>query len=562
MRVLLVDDQPIFRDPVAMGLESMGFEVQCADSATQALDLMARFLPHVVVADLSMPAINGLEFVKYLRSRGHYRLTPVIMLTAHSDQRFIIEAAKLGIRDYLLKSTFSLLDLVQRIRNLDGNPSQVHSSPSSLPGSGMPAGGAGNPPSGSPGQAATPSFELPRIPLQTLLDGVALRALKPQATKMIGMCASPEIGLMDLEGELKQDPMLAARVLQTANTTTYRRGSPVNKLGEAISLLGLTNLRNVVASSVIEDGLLTDLVEEDAWRSWQNSLALARLMGEVDDPRVGPFPGSGYILGLCANLPQMLLTQFIGDRYSLIRDWAEANKQTPATVIETIFSHPLDEIYQGILLKIGLPSKIAEPVAEYAQAAMGAGIEMLSRTARVMDAANQWCRAMGFCMLPFQTVRAVTRDELRETPSLGKIPFRLGEIRNEVMALSYEYTRDSKALRKVLEKPFFTARDDLRVAFHCEPWVVADGPIHQLIGSLCRSETVELQNFDDPKWTGLVVVTDNPKEMFPMGVPTKAPLLILHRVSLKKDDLPKGERVGALRLPCSMSDIARAVQSF
>jgi CheY-like chemotaxis protein len=558
MRVLLVDDQPVFRDPVAMGLESMGFDVMCADSATQALDHLARFLPQVVVVDLSMPAINGLEFVKYLRSRGHYRLIPVIMLTAHSDQRFIIEAAKLGIRDYLLKSSFSLLDLVQRIRNYEGGMGQGHSSLHGIPGSSVP----GDPSSGVPNQAVAPPFELPRIPLQTLLDGVALRALKPQAARMIGMCASPEIGLMELEGELKQDPMLAARVLQTANTTTYRRGSPVNKLGEAISLLGLTNLRNVVASTVIEDGLLTDLVEEDAWRSWQNSLALARAMGEIDDPKVGPFPGSGYILGLCANLPQMLLTQFWGDRYRPIRDWAEANKQSPAKVLETIFSHPLDEIYQGILLKIGLPPKIAEPVVEFTQATMGAGIELLSRTARVMDAANQWCRAMGFCMVPFQTIRAVTRDELRDTPSLGKIPFRLGEIRTEVMSLSYEYTRESKPLRKILEKPFFAMRDDIRLALHCDPWVVADGPVHQLLGSLCQSETVDLQFFDDPKWTGLVVVTDNPKGMFPMGLPTKAPLLILHRVALKKEDLPSGARVGALRLPCAMADIARAVQSI
>lgn len=557
-RVLLVDDQAVFRDPVAMGLESMGFQVMCADSATQALDVMARFQPQVVVADLSMPAINGLEFVKYLRSRGHYRLTPVIMLTAHSDQIFIIEAAKLGIRDYLLKSSFSLLDLVQRIRNHEGSPGQVHSSPSGLPGSSAP----GDPSSGMPLKAAAPPFELPSISLQTLLEGVALRALKPQAARMIGMCASPEIGIMELEGELKQDAMLAARVLQTANTTTYRRGAPVNKLGEAISLLGLTNLRNVVASSVIEDGLLTDLVEEDAWRAWQNSLALARAMGEIDDPKVGPFPGSGYILGLCANLPQMLLTQFLGERYRQIRDWAETNKQAPAKVLETIFGHPLDEIYQGILLKIGLPGKISEPIVEFTQATTGGGIEMLSRTARVMDAANQWCRAMGFCMLPFQAIRAVTREELKETPSLGKIPFRLGEIRTEVMSLSYEYTRESKTLRKILEKPFFTMREDIRLALHCDPWVVADGPLHQLLGALCRTETVGLQQFDDPKWTGLVVVTDNPKGMFPMGVPSKVPLLVLHRIALKKEDLPTGARVGALRLPCPMSDIARAVQSF
>jgi len=555
MRVLLVDDQPVFRDPVAAGLESMSIEVACADSATQALDLMARFHPDVVVADLAMPAINGLEFIKYLRSRGHYRLTPVIMLTAHNDQRFIIEAAKLGIRDYMLKSSFSLLDLVQRLRSrfTEASGSQ---SPSSVPVSSVLLDPS------PPGDASVPPIELPTITLQQLLDGVALKALKPQAAKMLGMCASPEIGIADLEKEVRMDPVLSARILQEANTTTYRRGSPANKISEAISLLGLTNLRNIVASSVIEDGVLTDLVEEDAWRAWQHSLAMARSMGEIDDAKVGPYPGSGYILGLCFNLPLMLIVQFLGDRYRPIRDWAEAQRMAPAKAVEKVFGHPIDEIYQGILLKIGLPGQISNFVVEALQANAGVGLDGLSRTARVMDAANHWCRANGFAMLPFHPLRAVTREELRETPALGKIPFRIGEIRTEVMSSSYEYLRDSKALRKILEKPFFTQRGDIRVAMHCDSWVVADGPIHQFLANLCDLQIVALDHFDDPKWTGLVVVTDNPKGMFPMGVPTKAPLLVLHRTALKKEDLPQGARVGALRLPCSMNEIARAVQSF
>jgi len=556
MRIMLVDDQPIFRDPVAMGLEGCGYTVACADSATQALDLLARFMPQLVVVDLSMPAINGLEFIKYLRSRGHYRLLPVIMLTAHSDQTFIIEAAKLGVRDYLLKSSFSLLELNQRIQNHMAKMSPSHQ-PSSVP---ISSGAEGNLPPGQ--QNAAVSSELPKISMDELLKGVSLLALKPQAAKVMAICASPDASLAELEAELKQNPILAAKILQVVNTTTYRRGAPINKLNDAISLLGMTNLRNVVSAAVVEDGILTDMVEEDAWRAWQNSLALARVMGFVDDPKIGPFPGSGYILGLCANLAPMLVANFMGERYQLIRSHCESHKVSPIKALESIFGHPIEEIYSEVLARIGLPELISTVLTEFSSLNSGASFESMSRTVRVMDASNQWCRAMGFAMLPFMPLRAVSKDEVRETPSLGKIPFQLGEIRTEVMSLSYEFTRDSKQLRKILEKPYFTQREDIKVAVHCDPWVMPEGPIHHFLSNICDAQAVELDDFDDPKWTGLVIVSDTPMGKFPMGVPSKAPLLVLHRVHLEKKDLPQGERVGALRLPCAMSEIARAVQSF
>jgi len=559
MRIMLVDDQAIFRDPVAMGLEGCGYTVTCADSATQALNLLARFMPQLVVVDLSMPAINGLEFIKYLRSRGHYRLLPVIMLTAHGDPAFIIEAAKLGVRDYLLKSSFSLLELNQRIQAHMAKMSPGQQ-PSSLPMSSSVVDVL--PPPGQHQTAIAPSSELPKISMEELLNGVSLLALKPQAAKVMAICASPDASLAELEAELKQNPVLAAKILQVVNTTAYRRGAPVNKLNDAISLLGMTNLRNVVSSAVVEDGILTEMVEEDAWRAWQNSLALARVMGAVDDPKIGPFPGSGYILGLCANLAPMLVANFMGDRYQMIRSHCESHKVSPFKALEQIFGHSTDEIYSEVLARVGLPEQITSVLTEFSSINSGASFESMSRTVRVMDASNQWCRAMGFSMLPFMPLRAVSKEEARETSALAKVPSQLGEIRTEVMSLSYEFTRDSKQLRKILEKPFFTQREDIRVALHCDPWVMAEGPIHQFLSNICDAHVANLEDFDDPKWTGLVIISDTPQGKFPMGVPSKTPLLVLHRVHLEKKDLPQGERVGALRLPCPMSELARAVQSF
>jgi len=555
-RLLLVDNQAAFREPLAVGLESYGFDVAQADSATQALNTLASFHPQVLVVDIVLPTIDGFEFIKYLRSRGHYRNLPVILLSAFSDQTNIVKAAKLKIRDYLLKSSFSLPDLIQRIQAYSSEPLPLLFTPPSSVAPGLSS------EESHPGSDGDSREQLPHFSMREFLDGIALHALKPHAARVLELCCNPEVTLSDIEEELKLSASLVAKVLQIANSAAYNRGAPVHNLINAIAVMGITNLRNIASGAVIQEGFLGGLAEEDAWRAWQASLACARLMGKLNDPEIGPFPGSGYMLGLCANLVPMLVSQFLGDHYRLVRDWSEDHRRSFFETFEVLFSGSIEAIYWEALRKVGLPEPLAMALSEYAGFAAGTIATSPSRTTRALDAIVQECRGMGFAMLPSLPIRPITREDLRTIPALGSIPFQIEGVREDVMVRSFDFTRDSKAMRHVLERPLFTNQSGLHVALYCDSWVVPDGPIHLFLGGISDVATVDRERLAEAGWKGIVLVSDAPREILPTGAPGGVPLLVLHRTPLEIDELPFGPNVSHLRLPCAMSELAHIVQSF
>jgi two-component system phosphate regulon response regulator PhoB len=128
--VLVVDDMAVFRDPIAASLGLAGFKTVKAADGLQGLDALREHRPDLVLLDLSMPNLDGLSVLRAIRRDPVSGQVPVIMLTALTDKKFIIDAAKLGVRDYLLKSRFSLTELAERVRSaLAAEPGVAQSCP-------------------------------------------------------------------------------------------------------------------------------------------------------------------------------------------------------------------------------------------------------------------------------------------------------------------------------------------------------------------------------------------------------------------------------------------------
>lgn len=102
-RILVVEDEDKLRRVVQLHLESTGFEVDGAPTAEQALPLAT--VANVVITDLRLPGMNGLEFIQQLQSRGIQ--VGVIVMTAHGSIDTAVEAMKLGAADFIEKP-FSL----------------------------------------------------------------------------------------------------------------------------------------------------------------------------------------------------------------------------------------------------------------------------------------------------------------------------------------------------------------------------------------------------------------------------------------------------------------------
>jgi DNA-binding response OmpR family regulator len=110
-RVLVVDDEPMVREVVATYLARDGFAVDVACDGAAALAQWRAVRPDLVVLDLMLPGIGGLDVLRRLRAEGD---TPVIVLTARADETDRVSGLELGADDYVVKP-FSPRELAARV---------------------------------------------------------------------------------------------------------------------------------------------------------------------------------------------------------------------------------------------------------------------------------------------------------------------------------------------------------------------------------------------------------------------------------------------------------------
>jgi two-component system, chemotaxis family, chemotaxis protein CheY len=109
-RFLVIDDEHYTRKVIRTLLMTMGVKsIQEAPDGRAGLEVIRTFAPHIVLVDWEMPGLDGPGFVRAVRSPDTfpYPDVPIIMLTAHGERSRVMEAARLGINEYLLKPVSS-----------------------------------------------------------------------------------------------------------------------------------------------------------------------------------------------------------------------------------------------------------------------------------------------------------------------------------------------------------------------------------------------------------------------------------------------------------------------
>ena len=113
--VLVADDDPDVRDVVVFKLEQSGYDVLVAEDGGAALELARSAIPDLVVLDVMMPRMTGLDVCRELRARQSTARIPVILLTARAQEGDIERGFAWGADDYLTKP-FSPRELASRVR--------------------------------------------------------------------------------------------------------------------------------------------------------------------------------------------------------------------------------------------------------------------------------------------------------------------------------------------------------------------------------------------------------------------------------------------------------------
>jgi two-component system phosphate regulon response regulator PhoB len=114
-RILVVDDEEDLLELVRYNLAKEGYQVTCLATGEEALEEARKLLPDLIVLDLLLPTVDGLEVCRRLKADSKTKHIPVIMLTAKTEEADVVAGLELGAEDYVTKP-FSPRVLIARVR--------------------------------------------------------------------------------------------------------------------------------------------------------------------------------------------------------------------------------------------------------------------------------------------------------------------------------------------------------------------------------------------------------------------------------------------------------------
>jgi DNA-binding response OmpR family regulator len=116
-KILVVDDEAILVETIAYNLEQAGYRVVTAADGSSALDAARSEIPDLIILDVMLPGMDGLEVCRQLRKESGTATTPIVMLTAKSDEIDKVVGLEVGADDYVTKP-FGRRELLARVRAL------------------------------------------------------------------------------------------------------------------------------------------------------------------------------------------------------------------------------------------------------------------------------------------------------------------------------------------------------------------------------------------------------------------------------------------------------------
>lgn len=113
--IIIVEDEPDIIDVLSYNLKREGFRVTAAQDGATGLDLIQTELPNLVLLDLMLPGMDGLDVCRHLKNSDRTKSVPVIMLTAKGEESDVVLGLGIGADDYITKP-FSPKELIARVK--------------------------------------------------------------------------------------------------------------------------------------------------------------------------------------------------------------------------------------------------------------------------------------------------------------------------------------------------------------------------------------------------------------------------------------------------------------
>lgn len=117
-KILIVEDDVFIRDIYQIKFAQEGFDVIMAEDGIVALKKLEQFVPAIILLDIIMPYMDGMEVLRKIKANAKLKDIPIIMLTNISEKENIDEGMEVGADDFLIKSHFTPSEVVQKVKTL------------------------------------------------------------------------------------------------------------------------------------------------------------------------------------------------------------------------------------------------------------------------------------------------------------------------------------------------------------------------------------------------------------------------------------------------------------
>lgn len=544
--LLVVDDQEIFRTPLAEALRDQGYEVREASTAPAALELAMRRKPDLVLMDLAMPNIDGFELLRYFRARAMFRSLPVIFLTAHARRDYLAQAAALGVKDYMLKSSFSISELVDRIRGRIGSAFPKFHPPSPFPGD---AHGVDRL-RAAPVQQEVKVHPQGAIGRRQLLEGIQVRALPSTVAEILALAADPHSSLGGIESVVRRDPALSAQIMVAANSPGILRGAPSTTLEEAIRLLGMSHVVRVVSSgAILTQQEMNSHWGQDLRRIWSHCLATGRICQRLHEPKQEAY---GFLLGLLHELPELLTLAYLGEQWESWKAQGCKYGWTTSITLGKAFECDFADLAQEILSGMRLPEAVSAPLREHHAFFQSERPTEPRQEARTIEVAHQMAGVLGRSggeLAPISPIRLAHVRTLRAPITLGVdlIPMDAQIAQWEMVSGLQQETPSS-----------FPVEPSRVLYWRSADWYSPD-PIEALLQRMCQANRVE--HFAELEATAdlKIVLAEPDSPAWNDAGKLHGLVLLLHQANLTR---PKPATVRAVRLPITEAALGQILQDL
>lgn len=116
--VLIVEDEAALQEAARLKLEKAGIDVILAKSGEDGLEELKNRKPDLIWLDILLPGMNGLEFLRRVRANPETKDLPVIVLSVSSGQEKVKQAFSMNVIDYLVKSEYTIENVIKKVKNI------------------------------------------------------------------------------------------------------------------------------------------------------------------------------------------------------------------------------------------------------------------------------------------------------------------------------------------------------------------------------------------------------------------------------------------------------------